>query len=69
MASSDEFADAARTLAGAAAVMLGWPPDIFWAATPDDLAQALAPLRGSSAAHRPADRALITQLQERFPDD
>lgn len=36
------FADAARQLFPLAARTLGWSPDTFWAATPADLALALA---------------------------
>lgn len=36
------FADTARRLFALAARALGWSPDTFWAATPADLALALA---------------------------
>jgi uncharacterized phage protein (TIGR02216 family) len=60
------FAAAAARLAGVAAVTLGWRPDEFWRATPDELA---APARALSPAEAvPADAAMLARLQEAFPD-
>lgn len=39
---SDTFAAAARTLAGQTALLLGWRPPEFWAATPAELAAIFA---------------------------
>lgn len=36
------FADAARALAGQAALLLGWRPDEFWRSTPAELATIYA---------------------------
>jgi Phage tail assembly chaperone protein, TAC len=60
------FADTACRLAGLCAALLGWRPDEFWTATPAELAtifEALTP-----QAEAVGDGALITQLQEQFPD-
>ncbi len=60
------FAEGAARLAGLCGAMLGWRPDDFWLATPAELAaifEALAPQTEASG-----DAALITTLQERFPD-
>jgi uncharacterized phage protein (TIGR02216 family) len=64
------FTPGARRLAGQAAWLLGWRPDDFWRATPDELADALGALH--EAAGAPAvsiDRAAIDLLMERYPDD
>ncbi|MFZ5746395.1 MAG: phage tail assembly chaperone [Pseudomonadota bacterium] len=55
-------------LAGLAGMIFGWTPDVFWAATPDELA---AMLRAAAAGEPPGggvDRATIARLQEQFPD-
>lgn len=64
------FAQAARRLAGQAAVMLGWPPDAFWDATPDDLGNALGGLAESAGLPGDArmDRETVARLQEMHPD-
>ncbi|MET0251751.1 MAG: phage tail assembly chaperone [Novosphingobium sp.] len=40
--SGGRFADGARRLSGQAALLLGWRPDDFWAATPAELAAIFA---------------------------
>jgi Phage tail assembly chaperone protein, TAC len=60
------FAEGAARLAGFAAVLLGWRPSEFWAATPAELSTSLAPLipaQGDSA-----DANMIARLKEQFPD-
>ncbi len=57
------FGERARWLSGAAARLLGWRPDEFWAATPAELAamvtdQEVDPVAGDELA----------QLMARFPD-
>lgn len=59
------FAEAARVAARVAAG-LGWPPELFWAATPADLRNALGL---DLAAETPADATLLSRLMEAFPDD
>lgn len=46
--------------------LLRLPPSAFWAATPRELAAALAPF-GTVAGEAPA-RAALTALMRRFPD-
>ncbi len=60
------FAEAAARLAGVAAVLLGWRPDEFWRATPEELAGVLAALAGDEAA--PVDGAALERLRAMFPD-
>jgi hypothetical protein len=62
------FARAARRLAGQAGLLLGWRPDDFWRATPDELATALAALAPLAASEAGIDRATIARLQEMHPD-
>jgi len=64
------FADAARLLAGQAGLLLGWRPEEFWRATPDELNDALAPLAamGGTGAAMP-DPATLTRLKEMHPDE
>lgn len=60
------FADAARRGCHAAAVVLGWRPAEFWAATPAELRTCLGQeALGDAAA---ADAGLLAQMMERFPD-
>ena len=51
-----------RRLAGVAARRLGWRPDTFWAATPAELALALAPAPGVTSA--PLSRTELDQMME-----
>ena len=60
---SDSFAAAALRLYGLAAGLLGWRPAEFWAATPAELVQALAPLVPATAA-QPLARDEFTRLME-----
>lgn len=61
------FADGARRLAGMAGAALGWTPDIFWTATPAELAAVIEALAGDTPL--PPDAATIARLMEHFPDD
>lgn len=64
--SAKRFAETARTLAGLSAWALGWRPDDFWSATPDELTAALnGPAPVAAAA---PDREAIAALQAMFPD-
>ena len=49
---SQAFGPAALALYGLAARLLGWKPPDFWAATPAELAAALAPLETLAALNR-----------------
>lgn len=60
------FGDAALAAARVAAALLAWPPDVFWAATPADLHNALGCDAGGETG---ADTAVLTRLMEAFPDD
>lgn len=60
------FAQTAIRLAGLTAVLLGWRPDEFWAATPAELLVIIAALMPDTADR--ADHTLIAQLKEQFPD-
>ncbi|MDE8650811.1 phage tail assembly chaperone [Novosphingobium album (ex Liu et al. 2023)] len=56
------FGAQALALAGLAARVLGWRPADFWAATPAELAAALA--LGAEAATPGFDRAALERLME-----
>ena len=56
------FAGAARSLAALSAQALGWTPDIFWNATPEELAASLG---GGQPGQLPPTRAEIQALIER----
>jgi uncharacterized phage protein (TIGR02216 family) len=60
------FAQAAARLAGQAGVAFGWTPELFWAATPAELAALVRALAGEDAA--PPDRNTIARMMEAFPD-
>ena len=60
------FGEAAARLSGQAALLIGWTPDTFWAATPAELAAIVM-----AAAPPPAggiDHATITAMMERDAD-
>src|SRR4051812_27850266 len=61
----EEFAGAARRLAGAAGLAFGWAPDIFWNATPAELAALAGALAGEEVA--PPGASEIARLKELFP--
>ena len=63
---TDSFIQQATRLAGLTGALLGWRPAEFWNATPAELAAILTAL--APDAGNPADRDLITQLKEQFPD-
>ena len=60
------FAGSATRLAGLAGAAFGWPPDLFWAATPAELATLVAAVAGEGPT--PADAATLKRLKEAFPD-
>lgn len=55
-----------RRLAGLAMSRLGWSPEIFWAATPQDLLMALGGTTKPGAA--PMRRQEFVALMARFPE-
>lgn len=57
-----------RRLAGLAMTRLGWPPNVFWAATPADLLCALDALRPDPGARPPMARDELGEMLARFPD-
>lgn len=63
------FAVAARLAARLAALELGWRPDDFWTATPQDLVTALGLDLTADDAPAPIDGALLARMMEAFPDD
>jgi hypothetical protein len=61
------FADAARRCCALSARLLGWRPAEFWAATPTELAMALADPADPAAPPLPT-RDLIDRMMECHPD-
>jgi len=59
---SQSFGPGALRLSGLAARLLGWRPAEFWAATPAELAAALAP--PGDAGGEPLGRDLLNQMME-----
>ena len=64
---SATFADAARRRCALSARLLGWRPAEFWAATPAELAMALADPADPDAPPVPT-RDLIARMMECDPD-
>jgi len=64
---TEHFGAGALRLSGLAARLLGWRPHEFWAATPAELAAALAPPEASVAAAA-LDRAELTRMMEQDDD-
>lgn len=61
---TQHFGDTAPQWACVAAQFLGWRPNEFWSATPDELALALSdPAKGFTGAA--VSREQITQMMER----
>ncbi len=63
------FTDMARRLAGQAGLLLGWRPEEFWRATPDELETAFAAFAPLMADATPPDRAAIARLRRCTPMD
>ncbi|MEO9599626.1 phage tail assembly chaperone [Parasphingorhabdus sp.] len=65
------FGASAEHLAGLVPLLLGWTPDQFWCATPEELTGLFRSLEdhetglGSSL---PLDHSTFEQLKEAFPD-
>ena len=62
------FTDNASRLAGLTALILGWRPEEFWRATPDELETAFAAFGPVMAEAAPPDRVAIARLKEMYPD-
>lgn len=62
------FAEAAARLAGVAGAVLGWRPDEFWRATPEELGAIFTAMIGEADEGPPLDRATMASMQEMFPD-
>jgi hypothetical protein len=60
---SARFGEAAARLAGQAALLIGWSPATFWAATPEELAVIVVAAAPPSAGG--IDKATITSMMER----
>jgi len=60
------FIECAARLAGQAGVAFGWTPELFWNATPAELAALVRAAAGEEVV--PPDRDMIAQLMEAFPD-
>ncbi len=67
-ADARDFTDAARRIGGQVMRILGWNPDIFWAATPEDVAMALGALTPDAPENAAMARDKLHYLQELFPD-
>ncbi|HQS70873.1 MAG TPA: phage tail assembly chaperone [Novosphingobium sp.] len=59
---SGRFGAGAARLSGHAALLLGWTPDTFWTATPEELATILTALRAPDG--EAVDRGTIDRLME-----
>lgn len=64
---NQRFGAAALALAGHAGRMLGWRPAEFWAATPAELASALAPVSAGAAAA--LDRGELQRMMDKDRSD
>nr|WP_197983011.1 MULTISPECIES: phage tail assembly chaperone [unclassified Sphingomonas] len=53
-------------MAGFAGAVLGWAPEVFWRATPAELAGVVGALVGDVTA--PPDASTIARLRGAFPD-
>ena len=62
----EDFGGAALRLAGLAGLVFGWSPEIFWSATPAELAALVGAARGEGVD--PPDQGEIARLKELFPD-
>lgn len=63
---STRFGTAAARLSGHAALLLGWAPDTFWSATPEELATILTAMRAPQGDG--VDRGTLDRLMEQDRD-
>ncbi|MES2303822.1 MAG: phage tail assembly chaperone [Pseudomonadota bacterium] len=59
---SERFGPRAAALSGQAALLLGWLPDTFWAATPEELASVLSAMRVPDSGT--IDKGTLDRLME-----
>lgn len=59
---SEAFGASAARLGGQAALLLGWMPDMFWGATPEELATVLSAMRPSDGGGM--DNRTLTKMME-----
>lgn len=62
------FTECAVRLSGVAAWALGWTPEVFWRATPDELTAIFRAASGEASAGAPPDAATLARLKGMFPD-
>lgn len=60
---SERFGESAMRLSGQAALLIGWTPDTFWAATPAELAAIVTAAAPPSAGGM--DRTTLSAMMER----
>lgn len=60
---SDRFGAAASRYSAHAALLLGWSPQTFWSATPEEMGAILGVLRGDGEAGT-IDRGTLDKLME-----
>ncbi|AMO72775.1 phage tail assembly chaperone [Sphingorhabdus sp. M41] len=68
---ADNFSTSASRLAGLVPLILGWTPDQFWRATPEELTGLFRSLDGhvmGGATALPLDQSTLAILKEAFPD-
>jgi hypothetical protein len=59
---SEQFGASAARLGGQAALLLGWMPDVFWTATPEELASVLSAARMPDSGT--IDKSTLDRLME-----
>ncbi|MGK2911832.1 MAG: phage tail assembly chaperone [Sphingobium sp.] len=62
------FTQCAVRLSGVTAWALGWTPDLFWRATPDELAAVFGAASGDAGVGAPPDAGTLARLREMYPD-
>lgn len=62
-----KFSESAQRLSGQTALIMGWRPDEFWSATPEELACILAEMMPKSDDI--LDSKSVRELMAKFPDN
>ena len=68
---AENFSTSAARLAGLVPLTLGWTPEQFWRATPEELAGLFRSLEAhviGGATALPLDQSTFAMLKENFPD-